>query len=83
MHGVREVAYDRRFASQLALHLQGAGLVVVDTPQGFALNEALRKVSAAVADGTLCHGGDPILTWMAGNAQVRTGRNADAEGQRV
>jgi phage terminase large subunit-like protein len=76
-HGVREVGYDQRFASQLALHLQGAGIVMVDTPQGFALNEALRKLSAAVADGTLHHGHDPILTWMAGNAQVRTGRHGE------
>jgi phage terminase large subunit-like protein len=76
-HGVRELAYDKRFASQLALHLQGDGIVCVDTPQGYGLNEALRRVSTAVADGTLCHGGDPVLWWMAGNAQVRTGRNGE------
>ena len=32
--GVLEVAYDKRFASQMALHLEGAGLTVIDTPQG-------------------------------------------------
>jgi hypothetical protein len=32
--GVLEVAYDRRFASQMALHLEGAGLTVIDTPRG-------------------------------------------------
>ena len=72
--GVRELAFDKRFASQLALHLQGAGILCIDTPQGYQLNEALRKLSSAVADGRLCHGNDPILAWMAGNAQVRTGR---------
>jgi phage terminase large subunit-like protein len=76
-HGVREVAFDKRFASQLALHLQGAGITMVDTPQGFQLNEALRKLSATVADRVLCHGNDAVLTWMAGNAQVRTGRNGE------
>ena len=73
-HGVRELAYDKRFASQLSLHLQGAGITCVDTPQGFGLNEALRKLSAAVADARLCHGNDPVLAWMAANSQVRTGR---------
>jgi phage terminase large subunit-like protein len=34
--GVRELAYDKRFASQMALHLEGAGLTVIDTPQGFS-----------------------------------------------
>jgi phage terminase large subunit-like protein len=76
-HGVRAVAFDKRFASQLALHLQGAGVTMVDTPQGFQLNEALRKVSSTVADGALCHGNDPVLAWMASNAQVRTGWNGE------
>ncbi len=38
--GVRQLAYDKKFASQLALHLQGQGIKMVDTPQGFQLNES-------------------------------------------
>jgi phage terminase large subunit-like protein len=75
--GVRELGYDKRFAHTLALHWQGAGLSVIDVPQGFALNEALRKLSTLVVDGSLCHGDDPILAWMAGNAVVREGRNKE------
>jgi phage terminase large subunit-like protein len=75
--GVRELAYDKRFASQLALHLQGAGLTLVDTPQGFQLNEAIRKVNEWVATGNLAHNGHTILGWMADNTVVVTGRQGE------
>ena len=71
--GVLEVAYDKRFASQMALHLEGAGLTVVDTPQGFSLNEALRRLSDLVKEQKLQHDRDPVLAWMASNAVVRHG----------
>jgi phage terminase large subunit-like protein len=71
---VREVAYDKRFAQQLALHLQGAGITMVDTPQGFHLTEAIRKVAEWVTTGKLCHQGHAILGWMADNTVVTTGR---------
>lgn len=71
--GVREVAYDRRFAEQLAQHLLGRGITMVNTPQGFQLNEAIRKKLELVTTGQLCHGGDPILTWMASNYVLRHG----------
>lgn len=74
---VRELAYDKRFAQQMALHLEGAGITCLDTPQGFQLNEAIRFLSDHVVNGTLCHGGDLILGWMAGNAVVRHGRHGE------
>ncbi|MBI4636116.1 MAG: terminase large subunit [Candidatus Rokubacteria bacterium] len=75
--GVRELAYDKRFAAQMALHLEGAGLTVVDMPQGYALNEALRKINDLVKTRRLVHGGDPILAWMAANAVVRQGARGE------
>jgi phage terminase large subunit-like protein len=72
--GIREVGYDKRFAQQLAQHLVGQGITMIDTPQGFQLNEALTKLFAAIVTGDLCHGNHPILTWMASNAVTRTGR---------
>lgn len=69
--GVRLVGFDQRFARQMAQNLEGQGLAVVDIPQGFYLNEALRLVSTWVVEGRLCHGGDPVLSWMADNAVVR------------
>jgi phage terminase large subunit-like protein len=75
--GVRELGYDKRFAHMLALHWTGAGLTCTDIPQGFALNEAIRKLADWVVEGLLCHGNDPILAWMAANAVVREGRNKE------
>ena len=74
---VRELAYDKRFAQQMAQHWEGMGLTCVDMPQGFALNEAIRRLADWVVSGVLCHGGDPILAWMASNAVVREGRNKE------
>lgn len=71
--GVREVAYDRRFAEQMAQNLTGAGIVMVEQPQGFQLTEAIRKKGELIASGLLCHGDHPILTWMADNYVVRNG----------
>lgn len=69
--GVRVCAYDKRFAQHMALHLQAAGVEMVDTPQGYALSEALNRLSDWVIEGSLCHGGDPVLGWMANNMVVR------------
>jgi phage terminase large subunit-like protein len=71
---VLEIAYDKRFAHQLALHLQGHGITMIDTPQGFALNESIKSVSKLIADGQLAHGNNLILTWMMDNCVLREGR---------
>jgi phage terminase large subunit-like protein len=73
--GVLECAFDKRFANQMAQNLMGQGITMVDMPQGFFLNEALRKLSDLVADTQLAHGHNPILTVMAANAVVRNDRN--------
>lgn len=75
--GVQAIAYDKRFAQHMALHLEGRGITMIDTPQGFQLNEALRHVHDLVTAGTLCHGGDPILSWAAANMVVRTGTKGE------
>ena len=69
--------------------LQGAGMTMVNTPQGFQLNEACRKVGELVAESLLCHGDHPILTWMAGNLVFRHGQRGeirldkDAPGEKM
>lgn len=70
-HAVREVAYDRRFAEQMAQNLTRDGITMVETLQGNALTEPLRKLSHIVRDETLVHDGNPIMTWMAGNLVVQ------------
>lgn len=76
--GVRAIAFDKRFANQLAQHLQDwFGLTMIDTPQGYALNEAIRSVSTLIADGKLAHGGHAIMTWMMDNCVLRHGRQQE------
>ncbi|HVQ14384.1 MAG TPA: terminase TerL endonuclease subunit, partial [Vicinamibacterales bacterium] len=73
--GIVEIGYDKRFAHQLALHLQGAGVTMIDTPQGFGLNESIKSTAKLIADVTLAHGDNLILTWMMDNTVLRPGRN--------
>jgi phage terminase large subunit-like protein len=73
--GVRQVGFDKRFADQMAQNLQGDGITMVDTPQGFYFTAAIRKLLELVTDAKLCHGADPVLSWMAGNAEGRQGRD--------
>jgi phage terminase large subunit-like protein len=72
-YGIRECAFDKRFASQMAQNLQGHDIKMIDMPQGYGMNEALRKLSDLVATGQLAHGHNPVLTQMAANAVVRHG----------
>lgn len=87
--GVREVGYDKRFAEQMAQNLQGAGIKMTDTPQGFYFTAAIRRLLELVTDARLCHGGDGILSWMAGNAEARHGRDGqlrldkDESGEKI
>lgn len=75
--GIREVAYDKRFAEQMAQHLAGAGITMVNTPQGFGLNEAIRKKLELITTGALRHGDDAILGWMATNYVLRHGTKGE------
>jgi phage terminase large subunit-like protein len=69
--GVREVAYDKRFAEQMAQHLLAAGVAMVDQPQGEFLHEAITRKLELIANALLCHGAHEILTWMASNYVLR------------
>src|SRR5262249_1673755 len=72
-YGVRELAYDRRFAESLRLHWEGGGIICIDVPQGYQLTEAIRKIETLVAAGKLVPGDDPILAWMISNVALRHG----------
>jgi phage terminase large subunit-like protein len=75
--GVREVSYDNRFAEQLAQNLIGQGIVMLNTGQGFQLNEAIKWLLELIVNGTLCHDDNPVLTWMASNFVVRHGNKGE------
>lgn len=72
--GIREVAYDKRFAEQMAQHLIGQGITMVNTGQGFQLNEAIKRMLELITEGKICHGNHAILTWMAANYVVLKGK---------
>lgn len=73
--GVLEIGFDKRFANRMAQNLIGEGIEMVDTPQGFWLNEPIRRISKLVADHKLGHGGNVLLAYQAGVAVLRKGPN--------
>lgn len=71
--GVIAIAYDPKSATETAQVFTGEGITMVNTRQGFALHEAIKRFLELVMDGDFCHGNDPILTWMASNVVLRDG----------
>lgn len=70
VHGqhIEEIAIDPWNATQLATQLDGDGFTVVETYQGFRnLAEPTQELLGLVAARRINHGGNPVLTWMAGN----------------
>ena len=75
--GVIAVAYDPRSATETAQNLQGAGIQMIKTTQGFALHEAITKTLDLIKSADLCHGNNKILTWMASNLVILSGRKGE------
>lgn len=75
--GVVQAAYDERFAAPVVQQIDRPGVEFVQQPQGYALTIGLRALEDRVIAGTLAHNGQPVLTWMAGNATVETGNRGD------
>jgi len=71
-HGCELIAFDKRFALQMAQELQGEGFTLIDQPQGFGLNEATRKLGAVLQAGTYWHDGTALDAWQASNLVVTT-----------
>ena len=74
-----ELAYDARFAAQLAQNVESAlaDTRTVDQPQGWRLSEACTVLSEMVTAEKIHHGHDPILSWHAGNLIFRQGQRGD------
>jgi phage terminase large subunit-like protein len=68
---VREIGYDPWNATQFVTQLTGDGFVMVPVRQGFpTMNSPTKMLLELICRGELAHGGNPILTWMAGNTVV-------------
>jgi len=69
---IREIAYDRWGATQLATQLQGDGFTMVPLGQGFMSMAAPTKELLSLVTGRgFAHGGNPVLRWMASNLAVK------------
>lgn len=75
--GITSVFFDPKTARETSQILIGHGLDMVPIPQGFALNEAIKRLLQLVAAGQLCHGNEPILSWMADNTVILTGHQGE------
>ncbi|MCL2194361.1 MAG: terminase large subunit [Oscillospiraceae bacterium] len=72
-YDIREIAFDRWGAVQMAQNLEGAGFTVVPFGQGFRdMSPASKELMRLCFDGKLAHGGHPVLRWMMDNIHVRT-----------
>lgn len=70
-HEIRDIGYDRWNATQLVVNLQDAGFVCTPIGQGFgSLSAPTKDLMTYVLDGSLEHGGNPVLRWMADNMAV-------------
>ncbi len=70
--GMQAVFYDTRTARETSQILMAEGLTMIQMMQGFALNEAIKRMLELIVSGELCHGSDPILSWMASNTTLLT-----------
>jgi len=74
---IAELAYDERFAAPLVQQLQTPHVLLLQQPQGYALNVGLRALEDAVSARKLAHNAQPVLAWMASNAIVETGQRGE------
>ncbi len=66
IYEIKEIAYDPWNATQISLELQGDGFEMVQVRQGYrTLSAPMKELLRKVKSGTLRHGGNPVLRWMA------------------
>jgi len=70
--GMTSVFYDTKTARETAQLLTAEGVDMVPITQGFALQESIKRLLELIAAGTLCHGNEEILSWMASNVVTLT-----------
>ena len=69
---LREIAIDRWNATQITTQLAGDGFTMVPFGQGFqSMSAPSKEIERRVLDGSLRHGGNKVLRWMAANAAIR------------
>jgi phage terminase large subunit-like protein len=70
---IREIAFDRWNATQLATQLSGDGFNMIGFGQGFAsMSGPAKELERRVLGKELNHAGNAVLRWMASNVTVST-----------
>jgi len=70
---VKSIAFDRFLAMPLVVPLQEEGVEMVPVGQGTrSMNAPAKLLETLIANGTLDHGGNPVLRWMADNVTIET-----------
>lgn len=70
---VKEIAFDRAYASLLMASLTKSHHPVVTMQQGWVTQSpALNRLETAILNGKLQHGGNPVLRWNFANVQIHT-----------
>jgi phage terminase large subunit-like protein len=70
---LEELGYDPWNATQLAVHLLGDGIPMVEVGQGYkSLSEPAKELEARVASGRVRHSNNPVLRYCVSNAVVTT-----------
>ncbi len=70
-HPITELAFDRWGSTAIANDLQDEGLTMVQFGQGYAsMSPPTKDLERLVLQGSLQHGGHPVLRWMADNLEV-------------
>ncbi|MDR9787640.1 MAG: hypothetical protein RJR37_10435 [Peptococcaceae bacterium MAG4] len=68
---IKEIAFDRWNATQLAVELQEEGAAMVSTGMGYAsLSAPSKTLEEWVLSSRLRHGGHPVLRWNAQNVTL-------------
>ena len=69
---ILEIAYDRWNATATVQHLMDEGFVMVPFGQGFKdMSPPSKELYKLLMEGSIIHGGNPVLRWMAGNVVMR------------
>ncbi len=72
-YSIKEIAFDRYNSTEIITHLTNEGLAMIDYGQGFvSMSAPSKELERRVIEGTLRHGDNPVLTWMASNSAVKT-----------
>ena len=70
---IREIAFDRWGAVQMAQNLECMGFTVVPCGQGFKdMSPPTKELMKLTLEQKIAHGGHPVLRWMMDNIFVRT-----------